>query len=63
MAVRFRPSDEEPVMLRCPEPGCPWSKSLWLDEAHASLCGHYGYWHPQRRLPEKRETLAATRPR
>ncbi|QGJ95276.1 hypothetical protein QDA11_gp57 [Microbacterium phage Jayden] len=63
MAVRFRPSDEEPVALECPEPQCSWSKRLWRDEAHASLRGHYGYWHPQRRLPEKREAMAAIRPR
>ncbi|QGJ89468.1 hypothetical protein PBI_SMARTIES_64 [Microbacterium phage Smarties] len=63
MVVRFRPSDERQRTLRCPEPACSWSKVLWEEEAHLSLRGHYGYWHPERRLPEKRESLAALQDR
>ncbi|QNL30269.1 hypothetical protein SEA_CLEARASMUD_59 [Microbacterium phage ClearAsMud] len=59
MVVRFRPSDEQQVTLRCPESGCDWSKVLWSDEVFLSLRGHYGYWHPQRRLPEAREAREA----
>jgi hypothetical protein len=55
MAVRFVDPDEEQVVLQCPEPHCVWTKRLWRDGVVASLRGHYGYQHPERRLPENRE--------
>ncbi|QOC58079.1 hypothetical protein SEA_JEFE_55 [Microbacterium phage Jefe] len=59
MVVRFRPSDEREVMLRCSEPGCSWSKMLWSDEVYDSLRGHYGLRHPERRLPDRRDAREA----
>lgn len=62
MTVRFRDTDPRPletVSLACPETGCGWVKVQPVDGIVASLRGHYGYKHPERRLPDRREAREA----
>jgi hypothetical protein len=37
---------------------CSWTKAVLPDKAVPSIRGHYGYAHPERRLPEQAEARA-----
>ena len=45
------------AFLACPL--CGWDKRVARSKVVSSLRGHYGYKHPERRLPEPRECVAA----
>lgn len=66
--VRFREHGKRPVQLMPAEvvhvtcDRCPWVKDVDATKVVASLRGHYGYMHPERRMPDPSECLARIRP-
>lgn len=69
--VRFVDTDPRPMTpesqpemfhVACPEPECSWEKRIARGIVTASLRGHYGYRHPERRLPDRRDAERVARP-
>jgi hypothetical protein len=57
-----RPAGDPDVKVRVTCDRCPWSKPVLPEKVAHSLRGHYGYAHPERRLPTPAQCIARTTP-